>query len=86
MKARWLLASGAVALAALLAACSGGGPAGTGEEKLKVVTSLGIFADFVRQVGGDRVDVTSVIPSGADPETFEPSPRDIRDVTEADIV
>ncbi|HEU4760221.1 MAG TPA: metal ABC transporter substrate-binding protein [Dehalococcoidia bacterium] len=72
---------------ALLAACAGDkGPADRGAGKVRVVTSLGIFADFVRQVGGDRVDVTAVIPPGADPETFEPSPRDIRKIAQADAV
>jgi ABC-type Zn uptake system ZnuABC Zn-binding protein ZnuA len=36
-------------------------------------------------VGGDRVEVTSLLPLGADPHTFEPSPRDVEKVTEADI-
>ena len=88
MSVRWLLAAGAVVLAVLFAACGGasGGSAGAGEEKLKVVTSLGVFADFVRVVGSDRVDVTALLPPGADPHTFEPSPSDVRKVTEAKIV
>jgi len=47
---------------------------------------LGVFADFVRVVGSDRVDVTALLPPGADPHTFEPSPSDVRKVTEAKIV
>lgn len=79
---RWCLAP-AVLLLAVLAACGG---QGSGGAKLRVVTTLPLFADFVRQVGGDRVEVTSLLPSGADPHTYEPSPQDVRRVAEADLV
>jgi ABC-type Zn uptake system ZnuABC Zn-binding protein ZnuA len=52
---------------------------------VQVVTTLPLFADFVRQVGGDRVEVTSLVPAGADPHTFEPSPSDVKKVAQADI-
>lgn len=77
------------AAALFFAACNGGeegASAGGGGERLKVVTSLGVFADFVREVGGERVEVRSLLPPGADPHTFEPAPSDVRKVTEADIV
>jgi len=54
--------------------------------KVKVAASLAIFADFVRQVGGDRVDVSTVIPAGADPHTYEPPPGRVARLTEADLV
>jgi len=43
-------------------------------EKLPVVTSIYPVADMVRQVGGEHVDVTYVLPAGASPHTFEPKP------------
>jgi len=73
-------------LAALLAACAGGDSATGGRDtKVKVVTTLPLFADLVRQVGGNRVEVSSLAPAGADPHTFEPAPRDIRQVETAGI-
>jgi ABC-type Zn uptake system ZnuABC Zn-binding protein ZnuA len=77
-----IAALGVLALAAG-AACSGddGGDSG----KVKVVTTLPLFADFVREVGGDRVEVTALLPSGTDPHTWEPSPSDVKKVAEADI-
>ncbi len=73
---------GLVGLALAAAACGGGG----GDSgKVKVVTTLPLFADFVREVGGDRVEVTSLVPAGTDPHTFEPSPSDVKQVAEADI-
>lgn len=53
--------------------------------KLQVVTSFSVLDDIVGEVGGDRVEVFSVVPSGADPHTFEPAPRDVQRITEADL-
>jgi ABC-type Zn uptake system ZnuABC Zn-binding protein ZnuA len=73
-----------VLIATGLASCSGdGNTSNTG--KLSVITTLPLFADFVREVGGDRVEVTPLVPTGTDPHTWEPSPSDIRRVTQADI-
>jgi ABC-type Zn uptake system ZnuABC Zn-binding protein ZnuA len=59
---------------------------GPGGEKLRAVTSLGIFADFVREVGGERVDVASLLPPGADPHTYELKPKDVQKIAEAHLV
>lgn len=53
---------------------------------IKVVTSTSILADFARQVGGDRVDVTSILPANADPHDFEPSPDDVISIEDADLI
>lgn len=81
---RLSLSFAAIAALALPAAACGGG-AGGESGKVQVVTTLPLFADFVREVGGDRVEVASLVPSGADPHTFEPSPSDVKKVAEADI-
>lgn len=54
--------------------------------KVSVVVSLAIFADFARQVGGDRVDVSTLVPAGADPHTYEPGPSRVAKLTKADLV
>jgi ABC-type Zn uptake system ZnuABC Zn-binding protein ZnuA len=53
---------------------------------IDVVTTTTIFADFVQQVGGDRVAVQSLVPTSADIHTFTISPSDIRAVSAADLV
>ena len=55
-------------------------------EKLSVVTTTNILADWVRAVGGDRVEVASLLPPGADPHTYQPGARDITQIAEADLV
>jgi len=57
----------------------------TGSRKLNVVTTLPLFADFAREIGGDRVEVNSLLPIGSDPHTWEPTPSDVQRVAEADI-
>jgi manganese/iron transport system substrate-binding protein len=55
-------------------------------EKLKMVATTSIVADIVRQVGGDLIDLTPLLPLGADPHTFEPTPRDLAAVADAHVV
>jgi zinc transport system substrate-binding protein len=42
-------------------------------------------AEFVRQVGGEKVDVTIMVPGGASPHIYSPTPRQMTDVAEAEI-
>src|SRR5262249_7196362 len=53
---------------------------------LKVVATTPILADLTRQVGGARVDVTSILPPNADPHEFEPKPEDLVTVEGASLI
>ncbi len=55
-------------------------------QKIPVVATTSILADVVSRVGGDRVDVTSLVPPGANEHEYQPSPRDIAAVTDAALV
>jgi ABC-type Zn uptake system ZnuABC Zn-binding protein ZnuA len=69
-------------------ACGTGAPSGTpaATDRLKVVATTTVFADIIRNIGGDRVTVTSIIPAGAGPEDYEPSPDDARKLADADLI
>ena len=54
-------------------------------EKIQVIASIYPVADMVRQVGGDHVAVTCVLPPGASPHTFEPKPSLVRAFSSARI-
>ena len=54
--------------------------------KLKVVTTLFPYYDFTRQIAGDAVDLSMVIPAGQDSHSFEPTPADIRLIQNADLL
>ena len=55
-------------------------------EILHVTTSMTIIRDVVANVGGEAVGATALIPVGIDPHAFEPTPQDLKAVTEADVV
>ena len=81
-------------LALLLAAsaCTGdaGGAPSPGASgaapALSVVTTTDIMADWVKNIGGEHVDVFSIVPTGADPHAFQPGAQDVVKVAEADLV
>jgi len=52
----------------------------------RVVTSVELFADLIRQVAGQRAQVTALVPAGADPHTYEPVPSKVVAVAKADLV
>jgi zinc/manganese transport system substrate-binding protein len=54
-------------------------------ETLKVVASFTVLSDVVRQVGGERVKVTSLVGPNGDPHEFEPSPADARSLNAAKV-
>jgi ABC-type Zn uptake system ZnuABC Zn-binding protein ZnuA len=70
----------------LLIACGSGDPGDASSSALKVVATTTVFADIVRNVGGDRVTVDSIIPAGAGPEDYEPKPDDARKLADADLI
>lgn len=61
-------------------------PAARADGRLTVVTTTTIFADMVRNVGGEYVSVRSLVPANADVHTFAPRPSDIRTLAEARLV
>ncbi|QFR33205.1 metal ABC transporter substrate-binding protein [Ancylobacter sp. TS-1] len=54
--------------------------------KIPVVASFSILADFVREVGGDRVAVTTLVGPNGDAHVFQPAPADAKKVAAARIV
>lgn len=52
-------------------------------EKIPVVASILPLGDFCQQIGGDRVQVQVLIPPGASPHVFEPSPAAVARATRA---
>ena len=52
-------------------------------EPLKVVATFSILADLVKNVGADKVAVTTLVGPDADTHTYQPTPSDARAVSEA---
>jgi zinc/manganese transport system substrate-binding protein len=74
---RWLIAT-ALALGLALPAQAA--------EKLKVVASFSILGDLVSEVGGDHVEVRTLVGPDGDAHTFEPSPSDAKAVGSAAVL
>ena len=53
---------------------------------LRVVCTTGMVADVVRNVAGDRADVTALIGEGVDPHLFKPTRDDVAKLLKADMV
>lgn len=83
-------------LGLLLTACSaaGNGSAATAAdeegstagEELRVVATTTVLGDVARQVVGTAGQVSTLLPPGADPHTFQPSASQVAELTDADLV
>ena len=78
--ARWAAAGAAILLS------SGCGADGSGGEGPKVVATTPLVGDFAAQVGGDDVEVTTLLAANTDPHEYEPRPDDIEALAGADLV
>lgn len=77
-------AMGVLALAGCGSVASG--QASGSDRRLDVVATTPVVADFVRNVGGDRVHVVQILKPGVDPHDYEASPADIQAIADADLV
>ncbi len=83
---QWLFRVTAGILGALVILfASSCGPAEREPGRISVVVTLSFLEDMVRQVGGEHVDVTALVPIGMEPENYEPTPGDVRAISEADV-
>jgi zinc/manganese transport system substrate-binding protein len=55
-------------------------------EQLKVVASFSILADFVRNVGGDRINLTTLVGADSDVHVYAPAPSDAKRIADAKLV
>jgi zinc/manganese transport system substrate-binding protein len=59
---------------------------GSPKEPLPVVATFSILGDFVKNVGGDRVEVTTLVGPNGDVHVYEPTPSDARKLSVAKVV
>ncbi len=75
----------------VLAACGGAPaatpvPATTAPARLKVVATFSILGDFVANVGGDKLNLSVLVPAGGDAHDFEPAPSDAARIADAALL
>ena len=54
--------------------------------KIRVVSTFSILTDFIQQVGGDKVDITTIVGADEDVHVYEPKPSDLDHIQQADII
>lgn len=88
-------ASLAAVLATLLVACGPGEDLGAGaarvesspgDEPVEVVATMSIIGDLAADIGGEHVEVRTIVPVGGDPHGYEPTPSDAVLLEDADVV
>lgn len=83
-RGRLVVAAAGLLAALTLAGC--GTDAGGGDGGLQVAATTPLAADLAREVGGDAVSVREILPPNADPHEYEPRPKDVQAVADADVV
>ena len=56
------------------------------EPVVQVVTTTNFVADWVENIGGDRVEVFSLLSPGSDPHSYQPGAKDVAKIADADLV
>ncbi len=56
------------------------------QTRLNVVASFSIIGDFVKNVGGDRVEVTTLVGPDGDVHVYTPTPSDVRKIADAKLL
>ncbi|HWB69195.1 MAG TPA: zinc ABC transporter substrate-binding protein [Solirubrobacterales bacterium] len=83
---RVAMAAATLGVLALLGAGCGGGSSNGGSEALAVVATTTQLGDFVREVGGEVVDVDQILQPNTDPHDYEPRPSDVEGAAGAELV
>jgi ABC-type Zn uptake system ZnuABC Zn-binding protein ZnuA len=73
----------------ILTACQASTPSGiepVEDSGIKVLVVESFLADIVQNIAGDRLDVEILIPPGADPHTFQPTPQDVAKISNSQVL
>ena len=77
----WLLL-----LTVILAACSGAAGTGEADGRLKVVSTVSPITNIVYNIGGEKIELSGIVPEGTNSHTFEPAPSTAVKMSEADLI
>jgi zinc/manganese transport system substrate-binding protein len=87
VRSRWVAAATVAMAATVLAACGSGSASPAADGKIKVVASTDVWGSVVKAVGGDAVNVTSIIDDPTkDPHDYEVQPKDTAAVAGAQLL
>ena len=73
-------------IAIAITACGGEPASPSGTSASVILTSTSFLADITRNVAGERVSVTSLLPVGADPHSYQPTPQDVTKLAQGKLL
>jgi zinc transport system substrate-binding protein len=88
MRKWWKLAVSMTVVSGLVLSGCGGkdeGQGSAGSDKLEIVTTFYPMYEFSKQVAGEYANVTVLVPAGTEPHDWEPSPKDVQKIADADL-
>ena len=74
-----------IMMAALFAGCGNDAPKEQAAKKIQVVTSFNAMSEFAKAIGGDKVEVSTIIPDGTEPHDFELKPENMKQLASAQV-
>lgn len=80
-----LAATAALGIGSFNLAYAAGTEDTSSEKKLNVMASFYPMYDFATKVGGDKVEVTNMVPAGTEPHDWEPAATDVKNLEAADV-
>ncbi|MDA9620407.1 metal ABC transporter substrate-binding protein [Candidatus Actinomarina sp.] len=86
MRKRPIYKIGALLLSVILIACGTGTTDEATSDKINVLVTTPMLGDFVNEIGGENINLTILMPTEADPHTYDPSPQDASKIADADVV
>ncbi len=84
-----ILKAGVIALlilSAVFTGCSKKEDVAVKDRKIKVITTIGMIADLVKNIGGDRLAVKALMGPGVDPHLYKATEGDVTSLNDADII
>lgn len=69
-----------------ITACGGQPASPAGTSAPVILTSTSFLADITRNIAGDRQTVVTLLPFGADPHSYQPTPQDVTNITQSKVL
>ena len=84
---RTLIASSASAAAMFALAGAGASRHAAAQgSKLKVVATFSVLEDWLKTIGGDAIELSTIVPAGGDTHSFDPTPEQVASLSDANLI
>lgn len=83
---KWCLLGVGALIFTATAAATAHGASFKGNHPIKIATTVGMVADIVREVAGEKAEVTPIIGAGVDPHVYNPTRGDVATLLNADVI